>query len=62
MTKIRNPEARCENCPYWLSGHPLPQGVCLRFPPPETLTYNYAFCGEHPDFLIDAPEPLDKPE
>lgn len=62
MPKVRNLDARCWNCPYYHSLiHPVGIGMCHRMPSAETKIAA-EWCGEHPDFLIDAPEPLDKPE
>jgi len=57
--KVRNPDAHCENCPYFDGFDDDPSGedcngTCIRFCR-EDITHMLGVCGEHPEFLIDAP-------
>lgn len=65
MTLQRNPEARCETCPYFDKAYVLPDadGWCRRKSPQpvwaEDMTlYLFpkmdrgAWCGDHPDFPL----------
>ena len=59
--KVRNEDARCENCPYWseIPDPPRPSnsvGICHRYPTMNTQTHFKYVCGEHPDFFKETGE------
>lgn len=61
----RNPEAQCDNCPYFEKGNLFEQGDCRRNAPikgvhngqvvvvswPQVTVHHV--CGQHPDFLLN---------
>ena len=53
--KIRNIDARCENCPYWAAvGQNW--GACQRERPNGETTVDTDWCGHHPNLLVETPD------
>lgn len=56
----RNPDARCETCPYFADMvFPEGLGACHRYPV-EAFKLSVQWCGEHPEFLREAVGPVEE--